>query len=43
MKIVLFFTNRIRVFLFGLTIGILGLISPSKAIREARQAFEKYQ
>ncbi len=43
MKLVLFFTNRIRVFLFGLSIGILGLFSPGKAIREARQAFKKYQ
>ncbi len=43
MKIILFFTNRIRVFLFGLTIGIIGLISPAKAIREAKQAFENYR
>jgi hypothetical protein len=40
---VLFFTNRLRVFLFGLVIGIIGLFSPSKAIREAKQAFENYQ
>lgn len=42
MKLVLFFTNRIRVFLFGMVIAIIGLVSPAKAIREAKQAFEKY-
>ena len=33
-----FITDRIRVFLFGIVIAVLGLISPSRAVRSAYNA-----
>ena len=34
-------TDRIRVFLFGICVGVLGLISPSKALQSAHRALDK--
>lgn len=34
-------TNRIRVFLFGISVALLGLINPAKALQSAYQALEK--
>lgn len=30
-------TNRIRVFLFGITVAFLGLVNPAKALQTAHQ------
>ena len=35
-----FITDRIRVFLFGVAIAILGLWNPSKAVRAASDALD---
>jgi hypothetical protein len=35
-----FITDRIRVFLFGVSIAILGLINPSKALQTAHSVLD---
>jgi len=34
-------TDRIRVFLFGITVAFLGLVNPSKALQTAFNVLEK--
>lgn len=36
-----FITDRVRVFVFGITVAIMGLYSPAKTIRSARTALVK--
>ena len=33
-------TDRIRVFLFGITVAILGLINPSRALQSAHEVLD---
>lgn len=33
-------TNRIRVFLFGITVAFMGLVNPAKALQSAYQVLE---
>lgn len=34
-------TDRVRVFLFGITVAVMGLINPSKALQTVDQVLNK--
>ena len=36
-----FITDRIRVVLFGITVAILGMISPSRALQSAQEVLDR--